>query len=93
MAGFVEAEGSYHIRGADGVVIYSVGQNKDKWLLEEIKRELGVETVVSVNKSVEAGHYYIQPGKSETVKGILEYYTKYPHLGEKRVTLELAKAG
>lgn len=65
----------------------------DKWLLEDIKKGLGIGTVVSVNKSVEVGHYYITATSKETVKGILEYFTKYPHLGEKRVTLELAKAG
>ena len=93
MSGYVEAEGRYNITGARQEVVFSVGQNQDKWLLEEIKKELGMETVESVEKSVEGGHYMIQAGGKERVKGILEYFTKYPHLGQKRVRLEQAKAG
>lgn len=89
LAGFTEAEGCFSYRTGQKIVGFSISQKNDRHLIEAIREKLGI--VGSIVREQSKDQWTIETLSQFTVKGIISYYTRVPLLGEKRVSLELAK--
>ena len=87
LAGFVEAEGCFSIGLRPR---FEIGQNNDRYLLEAIQRELDITTTRIRNpKGV---FFVLTVYRTVTLLNIIDYFNKYPLLGEKLESLNTFKS-
>ncbi len=83
LSGFIEAEGCFSIR-ANSNHSFSIGQNNDKFLLENIKRYFGIESGVLLRSNTV--FYNLETYRKSTFVTINNHFNKYPQLGEKLIS-------
>lgn len=84
LSGFIEAEGCFSVRISKNHS-FSIGQNKDFYLLENIKVFFNLSVMV---KNPYKKFFIIESYKKETLYRIIDHCTNYPLLGEKNQSLD-----
>lgn len=88
LSGFVEAEGCFTYRLKQKIVGFSISQKNDRYLIEVIKTKLGITSLVQEQSK---DQWTIETTRSDTVRSIIKHFEDVPLLGEKKVSLEVAK--
>ena len=84
LSGFIEAEGCFSIRINENHS-FSIGQNEDFYLLDNIKRFFNISVIV---RNPYNRFFILESYKKETLNRIISHCTNYPLLGEKSQSLE-----
>jgi cytochrome c oxidase subunit 1 len=83
LSGFIEAKGCFSIR-VNNNHSFSIGQNEDFYLLENIKLYFNLSVMV---RNPHKKFFIIESYKKETLNRIINHCTNYPLLGEKAQSL------
>jgi hypothetical protein len=83
LSGFIEAEGCFSIRANENNS-FSIGQNEDFYLLDEIKKFFNLSVMV---RNPYKNFFVIESYKKETLNRIISHCINYPLLGEKSQSL------
>jgi hypothetical protein len=81
LSGFIEAEGCFSIR--ENNHSFSIGQNKDKYILEQIKTHFEINNKIRLIKD---NFWLIEIYRKSTLLNIIKHCEKYPLLGEKFIS-------
>jgi hypothetical protein len=84
LSGFIEAEGCFSVRISKNHS-FSIGQNDDFYLLENIKVFFNLSVMV---RNPHKKFFIIESYKKETLYRIINHCTNYPLLGEKNQSLD-----
>lgn len=87
LSGFIEAEGCFSIRRSNNHS-FSIGQNNDLYLLENIKEYFGITNKIRNPYSL---FYFLEVYKKEILIKIIKHFNDYPLLGEKLESLNKLK--
>ena len=85
LSGFIESEGCFSIRKNNNIS-FSIGQNKDIYLINAIKQFFGAENEV---RNPSRKFYTIEIYRKETLSNIINHFNSYPLLGEKAESLKI----
>ena len=83
LSGFIEAEGCFSIRKTSNNHSFSIGQNKDKIILDKIKNHFNVTNQVRI---IDDKFWFIEIYKKSALIKIINHCIEYPLLGEKRLS-------
>jgi hypothetical protein len=89
LSGFVEAKGCFLQRVPQNIVGFSISQKNDRHLIETIRTRLGIES--SQNYVQKKAQWTIETTTASTVASIIKHFEEVPLLGEKRISMEIAK--
>ncbi|MBM3469165.1 MAG: hypothetical protein FJX71_07055 [Alphaproteobacteria bacterium] len=89
LTGFTEAEGCFSTTESIGMR-YGIGQKTDRYILEAIREKFKMGAQVRERKT-EPGFYVIETGGKEALGRVIEHYTRYPLMGEKRESFNKLK--
>jgi LAGLIDADG endonuclease len=82
LSGFTEAEGCFSIR-KNKTSSFSIGQNDDKYLINAIRTHFNIQNLIrNPNKTF----WFIETYRISTLHNIIQHFTVYPLLGEKKVS-------
>lgn len=79
LSGFIEAEGCFSIRKS-GTKSFSIGQNDDKYILEEIRKYLKIKSNVRRKNDK---FWVIETYRRESILEIINHFNDYPLIGYK----------
>lgn len=85
LSGFIEAKGCFSIRISSKNHSFSIGQNEDFYLLENIKVFFNLSVMV---RNPYKNFFIIESYRKETLNRIINHCTNYPLLGEKFQSLD-----
>ncbi len=83
LSGFIEAEGCFSIRKTSNNHSFSIGQNKDKIILDKIKNHFNITNQVRI---IDDKFWFIEVYKKSALIKIINHCIEYPLLGEKRLS-------
>lgn len=86
-SGFTEAEGCFSSRSCGRVHSFSIGQKCDADLLEKIRAYLGTTATIRKRNGADE-FYYLETYSRVSLLRVIEHFTLYPLLGEKRVQFQ-----
>jgi len=84
LSGFTEAEGCFCIR-KNTTASFSIGQNDDKYLINAIRTHFKIKNIIR-NPYKHKPFWFIETYRISTLHNIIQHFTVYPLLGEKKVS-------
>ena len=88
LSGFIEAEGCFSIRTNHNNHSFSIGQNKDKYILDYIKNCFNISNQV---RNIDDKFWLIEVYRKSVLLKIIAHCNKYPLLGEKKLSFNKFK--
>jgi len=82
LSGFTEAEGCFSIR-KNTTSSFSIGQNDDKYLINAIRTHFNIQSLI---RNPHKTFWLIETYRISTLHTIIQHFTVYPLLGEKKVS-------
>ena len=82
LSGFIEAEGCFCVR-KNGQQSFSIGQKNDLCILLSIQKYFGFQNKIQEKKNQ---MYVLEGGRRQVLGFMIEFFQKYPLLGEKHVS-------
>lgn len=80
LSGFIEAEGCFSVRTNQNNHSFSIGLNKDKYILDYIKNYFNISNQVRI---INNKFWFIEVYRKSVLLNIINHCIKYPLLGEK----------
>lgn len=84
LSGFIEAEGCFSIRTISNNHSFSIGQNNDKFILDQIKNYFNITNQI---RKINDKFWIIEVYKKSIIINIIKHCIEYPLLGEKKLSL------
>ena len=88
LSGFIEAEGSFSIRTTKNNHSFSIGQKKDKYILENIKTHFNITNQIRL---INNDFWFLEVYKKSVLTDIINHLNNYPLLGEKKLSFKKFK--
>jgi len=87
LSGFCEAEGCFSIR-QNTFSSFSIGQNDDKYLINAIRTHFNIKSLI---RNPSKTFWLIETYRISTLQNIIQHFTVYPLLGEKKISFNKFK--
>ena len=88
LSGFIEAEGCFSIRITKNNHSFSIGQKKDKYILENIKTHFNITNQI---RQINNDFWFLEVYKKSVLTDIINHLNNYPLLGEKKLSFKKFK--